>query len=67
MDSIILVFIKIFLLDTKIDSNIFSLFILKGYVIYSVRKKLKKQYTHLKGTQIKKLKLTGVEVIHFQN
>lgn len=34
----------------------------QGYVIYSVRKKLKKQYTHLKGTQIKKLKLTGIEI-----
>ncbi|MQL87055.1 hypothetical protein Taro_019584 [Colocasia esculenta] len=34
----------------------------QGYVIYSVRKKLRKQYAHLKGTQIKKLKLSGVEI-----
>ncbi|KAI0501705.1 hypothetical protein KFK09_016650 [Dendrobium nobile] len=34
----------------------------QGYVIYSIRRKLKKQYTHLKGTQIKKLKLSGVEI-----
>ncbi|KAG9445298.1 hypothetical protein H6P81_016638 [Aristolochia fimbriata] len=34
----------------------------QGYVIYSVRKKLKKQYSHLKGLQIKKLKLSGVEI-----
>ncbi|KAL0914787.1 hypothetical protein M5K25_015166 [Dendrobium thyrsiflorum] len=34
----------------------------QGYVIYSMRRKLKKQYTHLKGTQIKKLKLSGVEI-----
>ncbi|KAJ8616900.1 hypothetical protein MRB53_013086 [Persea americana] len=34
----------------------------QGYVIYSVRKKLKKKYLHLKGPQIKKLKLSGVEI-----
>uniref|UniRef100_A0A6V7QRZ4 Uncharacterized protein n=1 Tax=Ananas comosus var. bracteatus TaxID=296719 RepID=A0A6V7QRZ4_ANACO len=34
----------------------------QGYVIYSVRNKLKKQYAHLKGTQIKKLKLSGVQI-----
>ena len=34
----------------------------QGYVIYSVRKKLKKQYIHLKGKQIEKLKKSGVEV-----
>ncbi|CAI9759916.1 unnamed protein product [Fraxinus pennsylvanica] len=34
----------------------------QGYVIYSVRKKLKKQYMHLKGTQIEKLKKSGVEI-----
>ncbi|XP_072978129.1 tRNase Z TRZ2, chloroplastic [Typha angustifolia] len=34
----------------------------QGYVIYSVRNKLKKQYAHLKGIQIKKLKLSGVEI-----
>lgn len=33
----------------------------QGYVIYSVRKKLKKQYIHLKGKQIEKLKKSGVE------
>lgn len=37
-------------------------FNLQGYVIYSVRKKLKKQYIHLKGKQIEKLKKSGVEV-----
>lgn len=36
--------------------------ICQGYVIYSVRKKLKKQYIHLKGKQIEKLKKFGVEV-----
>ncbi|KAL6010265.1 mitochondrial 3'-tRNA processing endonuclease Trz2 [Asimina triloba] len=34
----------------------------QGYIIYSVRKKLKKQYIHLPGTKIKKLKLLGVEI-----
>ncbi|KAG0463619.1 hypothetical protein HPP92_019183 [Vanilla planifolia] len=34
----------------------------QGYLVYSMRKKLKKQYAHLKGTQIKKLKLSGVEI-----
>ncbi|RWR91542.1 ribonuclease Z, chloroplastic isoform X2 [Cinnamomum micranthum f. kanehirae] len=34
----------------------------QGYVIYSVRKKLKKKFLHLKGPQIKKLKLSGVEI-----
>ncbi|KAL6566267.1 hypothetical protein OROGR_001882 [Orobanche gracilis] len=33
-----------------------------GYVIYSVRKKLRKQYMHLKGKQIEKLKKSGVEI-----
>ena len=37
----------------------------QGYVIYSVRKKLKKQYIHLKGKQIEKLKKSGVEVCNF--
>lgn len=37
-------------------------FSFQGYVIYSVRKKLKKQYMHLKGKQIEKLKKSGVEV-----
>ncbi|XP_042019433.1 tRNase Z TRZ2, chloroplastic-like isoform X2 [Salvia splendens] len=34
----------------------------QGYVIYSVRKKLRKQYTHLKGKQIEKIKKSGVEI-----
>ncbi|OWM75423.1 hypothetical protein CDL15_Pgr021587 [Punica granatum] len=34
----------------------------QGYVVYSVRKKLKKQYIHLKGNQIEKLKKSGVEI-----
>ncbi|EPS67552.1 hypothetical protein M569_07222, partial [Genlisea aurea] len=34
----------------------------QGYVIYSVRKKLRKQFAHLKGKQIEKLKKSGVEI-----
>ncbi|PWZ14349.1 tRNase Z TRZ2, chloroplastic [Zea mays] len=34
----------------------------KGYVIYSIRRKLKKQYAHLKGSQIMKLKQSGTEI-----
>ncbi|KAF3331066.1 ribonuclease Z [Carex littledalei] len=34
----------------------------QGYVIYSLRKKLKKKYAHLSGSQIKKLKNSGVEI-----
>ncbi|MBA0732350.1 hypothetical protein Gogos_016449 [Gossypium gossypioides] len=34
----------------------------QGYVVYSVRKKLKKQYIHLKGKQIEKLKKSGIEI-----
>ncbi|KAF8410804.1 hypothetical protein HHK36_003341 [Tetracentron sinense] len=34
----------------------------QGYVVYSVRNKLKKQYSHLKGKQIEKLKKSGVEI-----
>ncbi|GAV62414.1 Lactamase_B_2 domain-containing protein [Cephalotus follicularis] len=34
----------------------------QGYVLYSVRKKLKKQYIHLKGKQIEKIKKSGVEI-----
>ncbi|OIW04129.1 hypothetical protein TanjilG_00689 [Lupinus angustifolius] len=34
----------------------------QGYVIYSIRKKLKKQYTHLNGKQIEKLKKRGEEI-----
>ncbi|CAA7023681.1 unnamed protein product [Microthlaspi erraticum] len=33
-----------------------------GYLIYSVRNKLKKQYGHLKGKQIEKIKKSGVEI-----
>ncbi|KAJ4826251.1 tRNA 3' processing endoribonuclease, partial [Turnera subulata] len=35
---------------------------LKGYVIYSVRQKLKQEYLGLPGNEIKKLKLSGVEI-----
>lgn len=38
---------------------------IQGYVIYSVRKKLKKQYIHLKGREIEKKKKSGVEVCSF--
>ncbi|BAH94627.1 tRNase Z TRZ2, chloroplastic [Oryza sativa Japonica Group] len=34
----------------------------QGYVIYSVRRKLKKQYAHLKGNQIMKMKQSGAEI-----
>lgn len=34
----------------------------QGYVIYSIRNKLKKQYIHLKGKQIEKLKISGVQI-----
>ncbi|CAI9294829.1 unnamed protein product [Lactuca saligna] len=34
----------------------------QGYVVYSVRKKLKKQYEHLKGREIEKKKKSGVEI-----
>ncbi|KAI3920504.1 hypothetical protein MKX01_000843 [Papaver californicum] len=34
----------------------------QGYCFYSVRKKLKKQYSHLKGKQFEKLKNSGVEI-----
>ncbi|XP_071722713.1 tRNase Z TRZ2, chloroplastic [Rutidosis leptorrhynchoides] len=34
----------------------------QGYVVYSVRKKLKKQYIHLKGKQIEKLKKAGAQI-----
>ncbi|KAJ3677605.1 hypothetical protein LUZ60_003329 [Juncus effusus] len=34
----------------------------QGYVIYSLRKKLKKKYAHLNGMQIKKVKNSGVEI-----
>ncbi|XP_059450098.1 tRNase Z TRZ2, chloroplastic isoform X2 [Corylus avellana] len=34
----------------------------QGYVIYSVRKKLKMQYSRMKGRQIEKLKKSGVEI-----
>ncbi|KAG2719425.1 hypothetical protein I3843_03G256900 [Carya illinoinensis] len=34
----------------------------QGYIIYSVRKKLKMQYSSMKGRQIEKLKKSGVEI-----
>ncbi|KAI3973823.1 hypothetical protein MKX01_030399 [Papaver californicum] len=34
----------------------------QGYCFYSVRKKLKRQYSHLKGKQFEKLKNSGVEI-----
>ena len=34
-------------------------------MIYSVRKKLKMQYSRMKGRQIEKLKKSGVEVCNF--
>ncbi|KAL6999997.1 mitochondrial 3'-tRNA processing endonuclease Trz2 [Sarracenia purpurea var. burkii] len=34
----------------------------QGYVIYAVKKKLRKQYMHLNGKQIEKLKKSGVEI-----
>ncbi|KAG5551657.1 hypothetical protein RHGRI_009918 [Rhododendron griersonianum] len=34
----------------------------QGYVIYSVRKKLRKKYMHLNGKEIEKLKKSGVEI-----
>nr|GMD84045.1 ribonuclease Z, chloroplastic [Ipomoea batatas]GMD90137.1 ribonuclease Z, chloroplastic [Ipomoea batatas] len=34
----------------------------QGYVIYSLRKKLKKQYMHLQGRQIEKLKKSGTQI-----
>jgi hypothetical protein len=39
----------------------------QGYVIYSVRKKLKMKYINMKGRQIEKLKKSGVEVCDFCN
>ncbi|OIW02752.1 hypothetical protein TanjilG_29528 [Lupinus angustifolius] len=34
----------------------------QGYVIYSIRKKLKKEYTHLNENQVEKLKESGEEI-----
>lgn len=34
----------------------------QGYLIYSVRQKLKQDYAGLKGDEIKNLKLSGAEV-----
>lgn len=34
----------------------------QGYIIYSVRHKLKQEYIGLSGNEIKSLKLSGVEV-----
>lgn len=34
----------------------------QGYVVYSIRKKLRKQYSHMNGKQIEKIKKSGVEI-----
>lgn len=34
----------------------------QGYIIYTVRQKLKKEYLHLCGSEIKKLKFSGVQI-----
>lgn len=34
----------------------------QGYIIYSVRQKLKKEYLHLCGSEIKNLKFSGVQI-----
>ncbi|XP_058745169.1 tRNase Z TRZ2, chloroplastic-like [Vicia villosa] len=34
----------------------------QGYVVYSIRKKLRKQYSHMNGKQIEKVKKSGVEI-----
>lgn len=34
----------------------------QGYVVYSVKQKLKQEYVGLPGNEIKNLKLSGVEV-----
>jgi len=36
--------------------------ILQGYVVYSTKYKLKKEYIGLSGNEIKNLKVSGVEV-----
>ncbi|CAM6101055.1 unnamed protein product [Calypogeia fissa] len=36
----------------------------QGYVIYSVKKKLKPEYMHLPGPEIKHLRLAGVEIVN---
>ncbi|CAI9112267.1 OLC1v1012687C1 [Oldenlandia corymbosa var. corymbosa] len=36
----------------------------QGYIIYSVRQKLKQEYVGLPGDEIKKLKLSGVEITY---
>jgi hypothetical protein len=35
---------------------------MQGYVIYSVKQKLKQEFIGLPGSEIKRLKLSGVEV-----
>lgn len=35
---------------------------MKGYIIYSVKQKLKQEFVGLPGDEIKKLRLSGVEV-----
>ncbi|THG21416.1 hypothetical protein TEA_008512 [Camellia sinensis var. sinensis] len=52
-----------FFLDPRsADALRAKILITEGYVIYSVRKKLRKQYMHLNGKQIEKLKKSGVEI-----
>lgn len=36
---------------------------LQGYIVYSVKNKLKPEYIGLPGEEIKKLKMSGVQVI----
>jgi len=36
----------------------------QGYIVYSIKQKLKQEYVGLPGDEIKKLKLSGVEVCH---
>lgn len=36
----------------------------QGYIVYSVKQKLKQEYVGLPGDEIKELKLSGVEVCH---
>lgn len=54
-----MVFYFTFIVQKVCSKSCFMWFpnVIQGYVIYSVRK----QYAHLKGTQIKKLKLSGFE------
>lgn len=42
---------------------LYKFYLIQGYVIYSMRNKLKKQYAHLKGPQLKNLKVSGIQVV----